>query len=137
MIVEREVIKEVIEFGSVRKMMGEGLRYVEIFYDGIMQEFVWGNRKVLGLFVSFEQFTDYIFGGKQGDEDLYYFYKENGEPFSPRGYDDLEIVRKDEIQKKWHPHLQGSNDLLLAQEGEDWVFIFPDGSIIDEDEVWA
>lgn len=136
-VAEREVIKEVMEFGSVRKMMGKGLRYVEIFHDGISQEFVWGNNRVLGLFVSFEQFTDYIFGGKKGDEDLYYFYKENGEPYSPRGYHDWQIVRKDEIQKKWHPHLQGSNDVLLAQDMDDWVFIFPDGSIFEDGEVWA
>lgn len=135
MIIEREVLKKVLDSGTQR-MMGKGLKSVEIWDDDRTWpfEFVWGNGRILGLFMSFEQFTDYIFGGRKNDG-LYYFHKEDGEPYSPRGYDTWTIMGKHEILKKWHPHLQGNSDAFAVQEGDDWVFIFPDGSIIDEVEV--
>lgn len=137
MSVEREVIKEIMKFGSVKKMMGKELRYVEMIYDGVDSEYVWGNGTVLGLFLGgFEQYNDYVFGGKKEDG-LYYFYKEDGESYSPIGYTDWETVKIKDIKEKWHSKLTGSTDVFSAEEShKDWVFIFPDGDIIDEREVW-
>ena len=135
---ERTVIKEVMQFGVVNKRIGKNLKYIEIVYYDMRGEFVWAKDKIVGLFSSFEQFNDYVYGGKnlEDDEHMYYFFKEDGTPFSPEGYWEWQTVLKREIKDKWHSKLQGSNDVFCALDGDDWVFIFPDGDIIDEKEIW-
>lgn len=132
--IKRKVLSEVLKFGITFKTFGENVRYVEVEDAGIIKEFVWDDN-IIGLFYQFAQFTDYIFGGEQEDG-LYHFYKKDGTSYSNSGFTDYQIIWKRQIKKKCHNKLKGCDETIFANENGEWYSIFPDGTIISEDEVW-